>query len=408
MKKYNVEPTISLDSLKQFVLERVIPEELNNPHSTEYNAPLCNELFNMGIWTSAIPKKLNGQGLGVSDLAWIVREISYGSASLGASFIGNLLGLSTVTLYGNEDISRSLASECLQKFRIWSFAMTEGSVGSDLVKTQTTAMKNSKNFNLSGEKNFITNASFSHHLGVFAQTFDQNKKLLGISCFYVPGSSNGLTRGDIMDKIGWRRANTGSLLFQNVVLPHDYLLGEPGRGLKILTHCLNRSKTLLAAMGVGLATRALDLIKERLQSTTRYSKPLLEQPSIRHLIARLQTKVDAAWLLTLRAANTWDHGEPAVKESSMAKLYAGVTATEVVSQAIELFGARGVFNNFEVSRLLGDAKIIEIVEGPGLVQELLIAREILSSKEHKKNEGADLFRLNKTDLTLAEKNLKVA
>lgn len=206
-----------------------------------------------------------------------------------------------------------------------------------------------------------------------------------------------------MTKLGWKQANTGTLYFKNAFLPTEHLLGEPGQGLRILTHCLNRSKTLLGAMGVGISYRALDLATERLLQTSRYGKSLLEQGGIKHLLARLHTKAEAAWLLTCQAAATWDAGLAAVKESSMAKLYSGQVANEITSQAMELFGARGYLNDYEITRLNGDAKAIEIVEGPSLVQELLIAKEVLPrpAAQKVKDSTEDLFRLRSTELKKA-------
>jgi alkylation response protein AidB-like acyl-CoA dehydrogenase len=212
---------------------------------------------------------------------------------------------------------------------------------------------------------------------VFAAVKDENGNPEGITCFYVPGNSKGIRRGKAVDKLGWRESNTGHIHFENVFVPAEHQLGKIGEGLKVLTHCLNRSKTLLGAVGVGLSYRALDLVGERLITTERYGKLLIEQPAIRHVLARLHTEVEAAWLLTSRAAAVWDTGDFAVKEASMAKLYSGNVASKVASQAIELFGARGFLNEYEVSRLVRDAKAIEIVEGPSLVQELLIAKKVL-------------------------------
>ena len=146
-------------------------------------------------------------------------------------------------------------------------------------------------------------------------------------------------------------------------------------------------------MGVGLCERAIDLVIERLSMTNRYEKPLITQPAIRHLLARMHTERDAAWMLTCLAASTWDSGNFAVKEASMAKLFSGRTAVSVTSQALELFGARGLFNDYEVSRLWRDAKAIEIVEGPSLVQELLIAKQVIPNPKKQGVTTEDPFKL---------------
>lgn len=395
-------PEMPLSEIRSFVSEVVIPYEKEDPHSQIFSMSIARGLYDRGILQLITPKVYGGKEAPVSDLIGVARELGYGSASVAATFIGNMLGYSAVVLYGRDGLKEKICRQYSSQFGLWSFGMTEGGVGSDLLSTRTVARRVPGGFILNGEKNFITNATYSSHLAIFARLVDENGKEEGISCFYVPGDSQGLERGPAMDKIGWKKANTGTLCFKDLYLPEEYLLGAPGQGLRILTHCLNRSKTLLGAVGVGIARRALDLASERLQQTERFDKALLEQPAIRHLLARLHTKVEAAWLLTCQAAAVWDAGHAAVKDASMAKLFGGSVAVEVSSQVMELFGARGYFNDYEVSRLISDAKAIEIVEGPSLVQELLIAKEVLPRPEKvgKSNE-VDPFQLQKSELKKA-------
>jgi alkylation response protein AidB-like acyl-CoA dehydrogenase len=374
-----------LSSLQELVKEKIHPFTLKYDKEAYFNTDLYRELHGMGVLTSIIPKAQGGAELPVSDLIWIARELAYGSAGCTATFIGNLLGLSSVVLYANEELKDQICKDYLNNYSLWSFAMTEAGAGSDLMTIATTVTESENEFVLNGEKNFITNATVSKQMCVFARHKESNGKDHGISCFYVPGETSGVERGPALDKVGWRESNTGSIIFKNVRLPKTYLLGKPGEGLGILTHCLNRSKTLLGASSVGLSYRALGLVQDRLGSTLRYGKPLLEQAAIKHLLAKLHMEVEAAWLIACRAAAVWDAGLPAVKESSMAKLFAGKTGVEVCKHAMELFGARGFLNETEVSKLYRDARAVEIVEGPSLVQELLIAKHVL--KKDKKQDA---------------------
>jgi alkylation response protein AidB-like acyl-CoA dehydrogenase len=326
-------------------------------------------------------------------LIWITRELAYGSPGVAATFIGNLLGYSTVVLYAKEPLRREVCERNQEKFGLWSFGMTEALCGSDLLKTATRAKRVPGGFLINGEKNFITNSLVSDEMGVFANVQAPNGTLEGLTCFYVSASSPGVSRGEVMDKMGWRDSITGTLHFKDVFVPAAHILGEVGEGLKILTHCLNRSKTLLAASGVGLSFRAIDILTERLHSTERHDKTLLEQPTLRHELARMHTEVEAAWMLTCLAASTWDSGNFAVKEASMAKLFSGHAAVKITGQALELFGARGFFNTYEISRLWRDTKAIEIVEGPSQVQELLIAKQVLPKKKASEVQEKDPYAL---------------
>lgn len=392
---------VKLEWLKQFANETLIPWETKNPHSQEFNFDLVEGLHAQDLLHVITPKSFGGLDASVVDLIEIVKTIGYGSPSLAATFIGNLLGYSAVIMYAEPDLRDDLCKNWSKKPDLWSFGMTEANVGSDLKQIKTHAFETESGYIIEGEKNYITNASYSKNMAVFANTFDKDKKPLGVSCFYIPGDTNGLSRGAIMDKICWKKANTGTIKLEKVKVPKKYLLGKTGDGLKILTHCLNRSKTLLGALGVGISYRALDLATERLNATERYSRPLLDQPRIRHELARHFMNVEASWLLTKRAAEQWDSGKPAVKEASMAKLFSGATAKAAADCAQELFGARGLFNDFEVSRLQRDAKGIEVIEGPSFVQELLIAREVLPKRTDKKATEKDDFKLTSSDMKRA-------
>ena len=397
LKSMSIETDMDLTWLREFVRDVVIPAETADLESQEFNFSIAETLFQKGVMHLATPKEFGGQGSSVIDLAWVVRELSYGSASLGATFIGNMLGFSAPVLYASAELREKLCRTYKNENVLWSFAMSESGAGSDLAATKTVAVEDGDDFVITGEKNFITNASLSKHMSIFARLIDKFGKDQGVSCFYISGDNPGVKRGPVMDKVAWKKANTGTILFKDARIPKTNIIGEPGQGLRILTHCLNRSKTLLGAMGVGISMRALDLSQERLLSTQRYGKNLLDQSAIRHVLARLHTKAEAAWLLTCRAAATWDAGIPAVKESSMAKLFSGATASEIAMQATELFGARGLFNDYEVSKLSRDAKAIEIIEGPSLVQELLIAKEVLPRDAGKQKAKIDLFKISETD-----------
>lgn len=398
-------PTETLNWVLDLARDVYLPTEIDQPKSEDFPLAAHRKGQKAGLFLLPIPRSHGGRELSVTDLAWVVRHLSHYSPSASATFIGNLLGLSAALLYANENLRHNILDTLkTDDIDLWSFAMTEGDAGSDLLTIRTHAHQTPRDtFVLTGEKNFITNATYSNHICVFAREFDPAGIDMGISCFYVPGNSPGLRRGQIMSKTGLRKANTGTIHFDRVEIPLSHRLGEPGAGLRILTHCLNRSKTLLGAMGVGIADRALELTTERLGKTERFGKSLLDQPVLRHELARLMTETEAAWLMTLKAATSWDEGKDTTTEASQAKWFSGKNASKVVGATIEYYGARGVFNDYEISRLWADAKVIEIVEGPSLVQELLIGKELLPKRSTMKPQtsGTDAFKLRPQDLKKA-------
>jgi alkylation response protein AidB-like acyl-CoA dehydrogenase len=401
MTQVKIQTDWDLSWLRRFVKEVIRPNSVKAFQEGVFDRKIYESLHQEGILQAITPKEYGGREAKVSDLIWIVRELGYGSPGVAATFIGNMLGYSTVVLYGRPELREKICTRYQKNFGLWSFGMTEGVCGSDLMKTSTQAKRVPGGFLLSGEKNFITNSAVSQDLGIFANVLGAGGKFEGISCFYIPGDSPGLMRGAVMDKMVWRDSITGTLILKDIFVPEEHLLGNVGDGLKILTHCLNRSKTLLAASGVGLSLRALDLVKERMNSLERYGKPLGAQPVIRHEISRMHTEVEAAWMLTCLAASTWDSGDVAIREASMAKWFSGHTAVKVTGQAVELFGARGLFNEFEVSRLWRDAKGIEIVEGPSFVQELLIAKQVFPNADPSKETKVDPYKLTTVEKKVA-------
>jgi alkylation response protein AidB-like acyl-CoA dehydrogenase len=377
LKSIRIQPEIDLTYIQNFVAKEVLPGIQERDEKGEFSLEIAKGMHREGILRVITPKEFGGPELPVADLIWVTRTLAQGSAGVAATFIGNLLGYSAMVIYGKPALRKMICTRFERQYGLWSFGMTEKGCGSDLEKTATKAVKTKDGYILNGEKNFITNATYATDISLFAHLYDENGNSLGISCFYIPGDTPGLTRGAGEKKMGWRESNTGHLFLNNVLIPHDYLLGAEGDGLRILTHCLNRSKTLLGAVSVGICDRALELTTTRLASTQRFDRALIDKHSIRHVLSRLSVKIECAWLLAANAAATWDHQAYAIKEASMAKLYGGETATEVTGKCVELFGARGYLSDFEIQRLYRDAKAIEIVEGPTLVQELLISKFVI-------------------------------
>lgn len=265
--------------------------------------------------------------------------------------------------------------------------MTERAVGSDIKKLQCRADETADGYVISGEKCYITNASYARHFSVFAVLYDQQGQSKGVSCFYVPGDSKGLVIQETFIKSGMRESNTARIEFQNVHIPKDNLLGRPGEGFKILSHVIARSKTLLAAGAVGLMDRSIELLCIKYSKTHRNETTLLEKPLLQHEIVRLATKKEAAWQLTKHAAEQWDQvGLASSMPTSMAKVFASNAGVEVSSRVAELCGAEGVLMDSEVAKLYRDAKAYEILEGSGPIQELIIIRQLFNDfKEQQKN-----------------------
>ncbi len=361
----------------KFVRDRVLGNAAERDLTAKFDEDLFRELHSLGYLQAFIPAELGGQGAPLIDLACISRELAYGSSGTATTFYANILGFTPVLYYAPELLRRRLAKEALSKLSLWSFCMTEPNTGTDIGNSEARARRVEGGYRLSGKKCFITNAGIASHLLVFARIDEEGSGKPRITAFYVPADSKGVTRGKALKKMGQRDSNTGELFFDDVFIPEGHRIGEEGQGLKIASRSIQRSRTLIAAAGVGASRRALDIARGYLQERKLYGgKPLLSLPPVENLLSQLHTEVEAAWMLTCMAAWAWENKENARKESSMAKLYSSDIAARVSSEVLELFGGYGCSQEYEIERIFRDTKLLELFEGSTFIQQTLIGKEL--------------------------------
>jgi len=261
--------------------------------------------------------------------------------------------------------------------KLGAFALTEPGAGCDAAAQQTTAVRDGDNYILNGSKIFITNAEQSEVFIVFAMT-DKSKGVKGISAFVVERSkTEGFRVGPPEHKMGMHGSHTSEVFLKNCVVPAKNLLGQEGEGFKIAMATLDAGRIGVASMAVGIAQGAMDealaYIKERVQ----FGKPIAANQGIQWRVADMATKLEAARLMTYRAAAMKDSGQRFTRESAMAKLYATEVAMEITTQCVQLMGGLGYTKAFSVERLMREAKITEIFEGTNEIQRIVIAKHVL-------------------------------
>lgn len=371
-----IEPEFDISHLIKLVKDKVIPGAASRDQNHQFSLSIFQELHKAGWIQAFIPETLGGPGFKLPDLIHIAKELAYGSAGVFTSSVINMLGMSPLILYGSEPLKKKLTSEFLREFTPWSYCMTEPDTGSDIFHSKTTAVRVEDGYVLNGKKCFITNANISKHLCVFASLQDCDELEHPLTAFYLPASSPGVSRGKPLKKMGQRDSDTGELFFENVFIPDNHRIGKEGQGLAIAFHSLQRSKIMIAAAAIGMCHRALHLVEDHLANRVLYQNPLLSIPQIQSQLSHLHTEVTAAWLLTCHAAGAWSEKTPAIKEASMAKMFATDVAVRLVSEVVELFGGYGYSMEFEIERLYRDVRVLEIYEGPTLVQLALISRQL--------------------------------
>jgi acyl-CoA dehydrogenase len=295
------------------------------------------------------------------------------------------LALTPIILFGNEDQKRRYLAGFANKFRLAAFCLTERDAGSDPGSIQTMAVRDGDDYVLNGSKCFSTNGGYADLFIVFA-ILDKTKGVRSLSAFIVE-KAHGVRVGKAENKMGQRASNQTDLEFENVRVPAANLLDRENAGFKIAMTTLDKTRTGVAAGAVGLARRALEEAAAYAKTRRQFGQPLASNQAIQFKIADMAMKVDAARLLTWQAAWKADRGVRHSKESACAKCFAGDTAMEVTTDAVQILGGNGYSREYPVEKLMRDAKLMQIYEGTQEVQRLVIAREVLTKDRLTKQEG---------------------
>lgn len=360
------------------------------------------KLGKMGVLGTPYPKEYGGAGLDVLSYAIAVEELSRVDGGTGVILSAHVsLGTYPIFAYGTEEQKQKYLIPLAKGEKLAAFGLTEPNAGSDAGGTETTAVLEGDYYILNGGKIFITNADKADTYVVFAVT-TPDIGVKGISAFIVEKGWEGFTFGDHYDKMGIRSSSTAELIFNNVKVPKENLLGEEGQGFKIAMKTLDGGRIGIASQALGIAQgayeNALEYSKERIQ----FGKPICQQQAISFKLADMATKIRAARLLVYSAAELKENHEPYSMEAAMAKQYASDICLEVVNDALQIFGGNGYLKGMDVERAYRDAKICTIYEGTNEIQRVVIASHIIGKMP--KNESRER-KTSRDPLTGARKKI---
>lgn len=337
---------------------------------------LVAKLGKLGFLGLLSDPQWGGTGVDYLTYALIIEELAYGDASTSTLVsVHNSVCCLPIEKFGTEAQKRRFLPELTSGRMIGAFALTEPGAGSDATAIQCRARRQGENFILHGSKQFITNGNRCGLAIVFAVT-DPAAGKKSISAFLVPKDSPGFKVVKLEDKLGIRASDTAQLIFEDCVVPGDYLLGKEGDGLKIALANLEGGRIGIAAQALGIARAALDMAVGYAKERKTFGKVLLDHQAIAFRLADMATEIEAARSLIWRAALTKMAGEPALALASMAKLKASEMAERVVSEALQIHGGYGYLKDFPIERLYRDVRITRIYEGTSDIQRLIIAREL--------------------------------
>ena len=330
----------------------------------------------LGLMGMTIPQKYGGAGIDRVSYAIALEEISRICGSTGIIVEAhNSLGVGHIYERGNEGQRKKYLPKLVSGEHLAAWALTEPNAGSDAAGLQTTAVLEGKEWVLNGTKQFITSGDKAEVITVMAKT-DKTKGAKGISAFIVEKNTPGFRIGQLEDKLGLRGSSTAELIFENCRIPKENLLGEKDLGFIGAMNILDRGRTAVGAMAVGIAQGALDASIEYAKQREQFGKPIGKFQAIQWMIADMATQIQAARLLVYHAAFLEDEGKPFTKEASMAKLYSSEIAMNATRNAIQIHGGYGYTSEFPIERFYRDVKLCQIGEGTSEVQRMIIARQL--------------------------------
>jgi alkylation response protein AidB-like acyl-CoA dehydrogenase len=365
--------------VREFAEAEIQPHALEWDEAQQFPKDLFPKMGALGLMGVIFPEEYGGAGMGYIEYATVIEELSRVDGAIGLSVAAhNSLCSNHIFQYGSEEQSHRFLEPLARGEKLGAWALTEPGSGSDASGMRTTAIKRDGGWVLNGAKNFITHGISGDTCVVLAIT-DREMRSRGISAFIVERGTPGFVAGKKENKLGVRASETASILFEECFVPDENLLGERGRGFVNAMQILDGGRISIAALAIGIAQGAFESAIKYSKERHQFGQPIAEFQGIQFKLADMATQIDAARLLTLRAAYLKDHHLQTTKESAMAKLYASEIAVKVCEEAIQIHGGYGYTKDYPPEKHWRDAKICTIGEGTSEVQRLVIARQLLVS-----------------------------
>jgi alkylation response protein AidB-like acyl-CoA dehydrogenase len=371
------EQELAQRTARDFATEKVLPRAAEIDDQGKIPPELLREMGALGFMGPYVPERYGGSGLDALSYALIVEEINRACASTGVVLCSHVsLAVDPILHHGSDAQKEKYLPRLARGEWIGCFALSEPASGSDAAAMRTAARRDGDTWILNGTKNFITNGSLANVAIVFAQT-NPAQKHKGIAAFIVEKGTPGFSVGKLEKKLGIRGSDTAQLIFQDARVPAANLLGEAGDGFRIALSTLDGGRISIAAQAVGIARACLEDSLAYAKQREAFGKKVADFQAIQWMLADMATEIDAARLLTWRAAALKDAGQDYVLAAAEAKLFASDVAVKASRDCVQIFGGYGYLKDFPAERHYRDAKITEIYEGTSEIMKLVIAEEIL-------------------------------
>ncbi|HSH68306.1 MAG TPA: cyclohexane-1-carbonyl-CoA dehydrogenase [Deferrisomatales bacterium] len=378
MSAHTEELRILKDTVRRAARERIAPLAAAIDATGEFNRDVESLCWDLGLLTLTFPPRYGGaerdQG---TALCLAVEEIARHCASSALLLIIQAVGSFPILHGARSEVLDRLLPRMVKNRELAAYLVSEPSAGSDVGALRSTAVRDGREYVLTGTKCFATNGSVASVYAVLARTSPAGGRD-GLSFFLVERDAPGLTIGKVESKLGQRGSNTAEVLLDEVRVPAENLLGREGEGFLLAMQDFDMSRPAIGAQALGIAEAALGEMVQYAQQRKTFGKPLCEHQMIQQIIADSATLIEASRGLVYRAARLFDDGQRNTKLASMAKVFASDAAMKITTDAVQVFGGYGYMKDYPVERMFRDAKLTQIFEGANQIQRLVIAREILS------------------------------
>ena len=382
--EFSPEQIMVRDMARNFARNELIPHSARWDHEEWVDESVLLQMGKLGLMGVLVPEEWGGANLDYISYALAIEEISFGDSSVGGIMsIHNSVGCGPLMQFGTISQKQEWLTELSTGRVIACFCLTEPQAGSEAHNLQTKAVLKDGHWVLNGHKQFVSNGKRAKLAIIFAVT-DPELGKKGISAFLVPTASPGFIVNRIENKLGIRGSDTCSISFDDCIIPEGNLLGPRGKGLAIALSNLEGGRIGIAAQALGIARAAFESALKYSKERIQFGVPIIELQTIGNYLADMQTQINAARLLVLKAASMKEAGQVCLSEASQAKLFASEMAEFVCSKAIQIYGGYGYLQDYPVERFYRDARITQIYEGTSEIQRLVIARALKNDNSEAK------------------------
>jgi alkylation response protein AidB-like acyl-CoA dehydrogenase len=365
---------------REFAAREIEPNAAEWDREHRFPRAVFSQLAELGLMGTCIPEEYGGAGADFLSYILVLEELSRADAGVGVTVA---VHTSAVTLpllaFGTDEQKARFVPPLARGEHLGAFALTEPEAGSDAGALRTRAEPDGDGWRITGAKQWITNGRYAGTFLLFARTDQETPGARGVSAFVLDADHVSVTRDE--EKLGLNSSTTNDIVVEGALVGRDRLLGEEGHGFRIAMATLDGGRIGIAAQAVGIAQAAYDVAREYAKERHAFGRPISKFQAIQHKLANMATEIDAARLLTYRAATLRERDEPHTEAGAKAKLFASEMARRQTGEAIQILGGYGYTKEFPVERYYRDAKITEIYEGTSEIQRLVIARSILGLQE---------------------------